>query len=233
MKIVVSKADPVGQTFIKIDPKLKYEVVEDDTTNLWNLDKIFPEEDLFIVVSRHESKSKIPIFSAHFTGMIDKDMVGYTYPSYHKEFLRIIKNLNPKFEVTTEAMHHGPILSKPVMFVEIGSSEKEWRNEENVRKLIEALKILIERKPKYQNIGIGIGGTHYSKKFTDLIINEDVAFGPIISKHYVDYVTEKTFRDMIERCVEKVEYVYVDKKCKKKKYIEELSNIFGIETVKV
>ena len=233
VKVIISKSDPVGQTAISLNPKFPFETFEEDTIDLWDLDKLFPSEDLFIVISRHESKSKIPIFSAHFTGMVDKEMIGYTYPSYHKEFLRILKSLNPKFEVTTEPMHHGPVISKPVMFVEVGSSEKEWKDKEAVNTLLKAVEKILKKKPKYKTIGIGIGGNHYSKKFTDLILNSDAALGPIISKYYIDYVTEESFRDMINKCVEKVQYVFVDKKCKKKKYINELSDLFGIEMVEV
>uniref|UniRef100_M0ZP49 Ethanol tolerance protein GEKO1 n=1 Tax=Solanum tuberosum TaxID=4113 RepID=M0ZP49_SOLTU len=36
-------------------------------------------------------------------------------------------NLIPEFEITFEATHHGPVTTKPTMFIEIGSTEEYWR----------------------------------------------------------------------------------------------------------
>ncbi|XP_027771855.1 D-aminoacyl-tRNA deacylase-like isoform X3 [Solanum pennellii] len=36
-------------------------------------------------------------------------------------------NLIPEFEITFEATHHGPVTTKPTMFIEIGSTEEYWK----------------------------------------------------------------------------------------------------------
>ncbi|XP_057848779.2 D-aminoacyl-tRNA deacylase isoform X5 [Cryptomeria japonica] len=38
--------------------------------------------------------------------------------------------LTPEFEITLEATHHGPVVSKPTMFVEIGSTEEYWKRQD-------------------------------------------------------------------------------------------------------
>ena len=111
VKVIISKADPVGQSVTKLGLSFEYVVDDRDVIYLDDLDKKFPNEDLFIVISRHESKSKIPIFSAHFTGELDKEKVGWTYSRYHKAFLQRINEMDPEYEVTTEPMHHGPVPS--------------------------------------------------------------------------------------------------------------------------
>ncbi|XWS64161.1 hypothetical protein CRYUN_Cryun06bG0162600 [Craigia yunnanensis] len=39
-------------------------------------------------------------------------------------------NLVPEFEVTLEATHHGPITTKPTMFLEIGSTDEYWKRQD-------------------------------------------------------------------------------------------------------
>ncbi len=229
--VVISKKDPVGQSVLKLKPKFEYITDERDTIELYDLDKKY-KTDLFIVISRHESKSKIPIFSAHFTGELDKGVVGYTYPSYHKAFLQYISELNPKYEVTTEPMHHSPVLSVPVLFVEIGSSPNEWNNLEEVEKLIKAMEMMLKGIKKAIP-AIGIGGNHYPKKFNKLILEDEYAFGPIISKYYVDYLTENTFKELVEKSVEKIQVAFVDKKVKMKREIETWCNELDINVVRV
>ncbi len=229
--VVISKKDPVGQSMLKLDLPFEYVVEEKDTIDLYDLDKKY-DTDLFIVVSRHESKAKVPVFSAHFTGELDKKKVGYTYPSYHKAFLTNISNLNPEFEVTTEPMHHSPVLSVPVLFVEIGSSEKEWKNMKAVEKLAEAINRTLKNKIR-ATPAIGIGGNHYPKKFNELIIEDEYAFGPIVSKYYIDYLTEDIFKELVEKSVEKIGVAFVDKKVKMKREIETWCNELDIEMVRV
>ena len=229
--VILSNFDPVSKTMIKLNPPFDFKIEERDTIKLFDLDKKY-KTDLFIVVSRHESKSKIPIYSAHFTGEIDKGLVGYTYPSYHKNFLIEISKLNPEYQVTTEPMHHGPVLPKPVMFVEIGSSEKEWKNENSVRKLMKAIERTLKNKKRWIP-SVAIGGGHYSEKFTKIILNSDYAIGPLVSKYYAKYLNEKIFNELIEKCIEKPKIVFIDKKCKIRKKIINWSQNVGIEWIKV
>ncbi len=229
--VVLSTKDPVSKTMIKLKPPFDFVTDERDTIELNDLDKKY-DTDLFIIVSRHESKSKIPVFSAHFTGEINKGKVGATYPSYHKKFLNLISGMNPEYQVTTEPMHHTPVLSKPVLFVEIGSSPKEWYNVNSVEKLMHAIELLLNEKIKDYIPAIGIGGNHYPKKFNDLILNDEYAFGPIISKWYTDYLTEKIFKELVNKSVEKIQVAFIDKKTKNKAEIEKWCNELGIDPVR-
>ena len=229
--VILSKVDPVSKTMISLNPPFEFKIEEKDTINLWDLDKKY-NTDLFIIVSRHESLSKIPVYSAHFTGELDKGLIGYTYPSFHKNFLLKISKLNPEYQVSTEPMHHGPILSKPVMFVEIGSSEKEWENKDSVNKLMKAVEETIKDKKRWTS-AIGVGGGHYSKKFTNIILNSKYAIGPLISKYYSKYLNEKVFKELIEKSVEKIETVLIDKKCKIKNEVINWSQRLGLKWIKI
>ncbi|XP_048618224.1 D-aminoacyl-tRNA deacylase-like [Brassica napus] len=51
-------------------------------------------------------------------------------------WLRLLKkmaeaySLVPEFEITLEGTHHGPITSKPTMFLENGSTEEYWKRQD-------------------------------------------------------------------------------------------------------
>lgn len=46
------------------------------------------------------------------------------YRTLYKETKK--RKLDSKYQVTLEATHHGPYVSKPVCFLEIGSTEEHW-----------------------------------------------------------------------------------------------------------
>uniref|UniRef100_A0A803KVK0 D-aminoacyl-tRNA deacylase n=1 Tax=Chenopodium quinoa TaxID=63459 RepID=A0A803KVK0_CHEQI len=80
------------------------------------------------------------------------------------------RNLIPEFEITMEATHHGPVTSKPTMFLEIGlglgggSPVGVWDRDSDRRKVI-----------------IGIGGGHYVPRHMDIIMKENVWVGHLLS----------------------------------------------------
>ena len=111
-----------------------------DLLNLEELDKIFPESRLYVFLSKHSSKSRTPALTCHFPGNFSENAYGGNYgelavacPFLQKQFIKEItrvRSLIPKYQVTIESTHHGPTsLTKPVMFVEIGSTASEWKDE--------------------------------------------------------------------------------------------------------
>ena len=43
------------------------------------------------------------------------------------------------------------------------------------------------------------GGTHYSEKFSNELINGKFALGTVIPKHSLDFLNESLFSDILER----------------------------------
>ncbi|KZV23886.1 D-aminoacyl-tRNA deacylase [Dorcoceras hygrometricum] len=102
-------------------------------------------------------------------------------------------NLLPEFEITLEATHHGPISTRPTMFIEIGSTEEYWGRQDAARvvALVEyKLRLgLGEHAPvgtwsskNEKNIVLlGIGGGHYVPRHMDVILKERVWVGHLLS----------------------------------------------------
>jgi len=105
---------------------------------LENLDDLYPDAGSFIFLSKHRSDSQIPTLTCHCTGNFAADNpyggnpheLAISYPSLQKGYLKAItaaRHRVPEYDVIIEATHHGPTsLKKPVLFVELGSSEKQW-----------------------------------------------------------------------------------------------------------
>ena len=92
--------------------------------------------------------------------------------------------LVPEFELTIETTHHGPCLSVPTMFIEIGSSETHWGRRDAAEAWADVMEIglglnggdgvgnwasLTSEKRSDAKIMIGIGGGHYAPRHTDVL----------------------------------------------------------------
>ena len=108
----------------------------------------------------------------------------------------------PQFQITIEATHHGPTaLSKPALFIEVGTTEKEW-NDVNLCNSIGKIIVDVMKEPqKSCPIAICFGGTHYSEKFTNELIHGKYSLGTVIPKYALEQVDQPLFSHIIERNV--------------------------------
>ena len=173
-----------------------------------NLDKELEEQlkikpQQIIVVSRHRSKTGEPTLTTHPLGNYGEAKFGgktktlvAAIPTLMTYLLRVLnKNAKEKrlyHDVCFEVTHHGPYLEIPAMFVEIGSTEDEWRNplpgEIIAESLIRALEAYTDNKNFLSDnkIVIGIGGGHYAPRFTELALSKKVAFGHMIPSYQIE-----------------------------------------------
>lgn len=194
---------------------------EKDVLYIDDLDSSFSPE-AYIFLSRHASQSGTPTITSHFPGNFSDDVsrggraneFSFTYPSLQKCFIyeicKIRKEAEP-YEIILEATHHGPTsLQKPVLFIEIGSTEKEWTDLHVASIVCKALISTLDNFRKAHMIGIGLGGMHYSEKFTKLLAEGDAALAGIVSKYNLSKVTEETIEQFLAKSVEKITHAYLD-----------------------
>ncbi|MFQ6135119.1 MAG: D-aminoacyl-tRNA deacylase [Nitrososphaerales archaeon] len=202
--------------------------------------------EAYIFLSRHRSESGIPTLTAHFPGNFPDEAsyggrpreLGYTYPSLHREYLRRLKQLQdrvPGYKIVTEPMHHGPTsFSRPVLFVEIGSSKEQWQDQAAVETVCEAVMKTVRNRYSAEKISLGFGGTHYSEKFTKLIVESEHALGAIMPKYALQHLDRSTLHQMITKSVEKVSHAVLDwKGVKDRGKILSLVEDAGLEVVKI
>jgi D-aminoacyl-tRNA deacylase len=115
--------------------------------------------------------------------------------------------------VSLEADHHGPTSGVPILFVEIGNGEDEWRDETAADAVAKAVAVSLDRYAKGERFEtvFGVGGGHYPRTFTRLVLETQLAVGHILPKYAIESLDEDTFRQAIEKNVEKVVLVLISK----------------------
>lgn len=175
---------------------------------------------LLIFISRHRSKSGIPTLSVHTPGNIGNADLGglpkaisISPASAMKEALKAMMKaqdeMNLKYEVSYECTHHGPSLNIPTMFVELGSSPKQWKDTSAAEAVARGAMAAASHEKVYPAV-LGIGGPHYSEKFTGKALTSEIAFGHIIPKYSVGETDRSMLRQCIDRTVEPVKKVLLD-----------------------
>lgn len=192
--------------------------------------------DSIIFASRHSSEKKIPTLTAHTPGNFGKADYGgkdgelcFSMPEANKKAVQKMNELSPQdYAVSMEATHHGPITDLPSVFVEIGSSEENWKDEKAGEVVAEVIQSLLDLKPKKK--AVGIGGGHYCPKFTELALKTEIAVGHVLPK-YVE-ITEETIKKALEKN-SGVDLVVMDwKGTPKRSIIKNTVEDLGYEVVK-
>ena len=191
-----------------------------------NLDKIHPDCLAFIFLSRHSSESRIPTLTCHFTGNFDTNPyggnpreLGICYPYLQKQYMKEI-NANrlsvPHYKVIIEATHHGPTsLKKPSLFIEIGSTEKQWADRDATSVVCDSLMSVLckmNANNRCKDVGIALGGTHYPAKFNQLLLSSQFGLAAVAARHNLYSIDESMIDQMVSKSVEKVEHGVVDQK---------------------
>ncbi len=156
-----------------------------------------------IYASRHRSESGRRSLTIHPIGNFGKAEVGGreqtlvpSSPQMMTQALRILKKKAKKLDyaVSFEATHHGPYLQTPTFFIEIGSDENAWRDEEAAKVIAETI---LETHTTNYPVGIGVGGGHYAPRITDVVLERKISFGHIVPTYAVSYVTPEMANQVV------------------------------------
>ncbi|KAG0503269.1 hypothetical protein HPP92_003341 [Vanilla planifolia] len=181
-------------------------VVEDDLDRRWGGGHEPVSEVIFL--SRHTAVSSRPALTVHPIGVphLRKDEIppqggrpGWAAPPNPRigPWFRLLKKiaqehgLFPEFEVTLEATHHGPVVSTPTLFLEIGSTEEYWGRQDAAQVIALLLwhglglegGISVGRwdGSNCSKVLLGIGGGHYVPRHMDIVQKEGVWVGHLLS----------------------------------------------------
>ena len=166
--------------------------------------------DGFVFLSKHAAESGVLALTCHSTGNFSDAQFGgknrqvaIPHPQLQKSYLQKLwehKNDFSDFQITIEATHHGPTaLDKPTIFIEIGTTEKQWTDTTLCNSVAKLVVETLKGEPKSAPVAICFGGTHYSEKFTKELIEGNHALGTVIPKHSLDFLDQKLFSHILER----------------------------------
>jgi D-aminoacyl-tRNA deacylase len=225
-------------------PNVELHVTEKSLLTLEDLDDHYPDARAFVFLSKHRSDSGIPTLTCHCTGNFagapfggNPKEVAVAYPSLQKAYLKAITSAwVPNYEVVIEATHHGPTsLGKPVLFVELGSSEKQWADRQAAGAMCDCVLDVLRGVEPCKKVGVAIGGTHYPTKFNKLLLESEFGLAAVASKHNLEAIDEAMMAQMIEKSVEKVTHIVLDSKGlgSHKERITGLAEKTGLEILKL
>ncbi|HDL15327.1 MAG TPA: hypothetical protein ENH28_04135 [Euryarchaeota archaeon] len=190
-----------------------------------HLDEYFSPE-YYVFATRHRSESGIKTLTVHAPGNLTSEAriggkpeeLAITHPCAMKVALLELRRqrdlLGLDYRVSLEATHHGPTsLKKPVLFVEVGSTEKEWNHTEAVEAVATAAVRAAENREDFPAC-LGAGGNHYAPRHTELVFNTSYAMGHIIPGYAIDALKFEVFRQAVKKS--RAEFVYLDWKGMKK-----------------
>lgn len=175
--------------------------------------------DIVIFATRHQSSEKKPCFSCHVPGNWDNADYGGEEGRVciapgnllKKFYLKLKKNNNLEgFETTLECTHHGPLISKPCVFVEIGSCEEDWKRKEAGMIIAKTIMDVLALDISDEKSIFGIGGPHYCNNFNKLIERTEYAVGHIMPKYMLSKFTSKLLDEGLKKNLEDVDLVVLD-----------------------
>lgn len=203
------------------------------------------ETDCLLVLSTHRSKVPGKMLTAHVPGNWgDAGMGGrprtlnIAAASRLKILLQELKKEGDGigWPVSLEADHHGPTCGVPILFVEIGNGESEWVDEKAAEAVANAVARFLDRKNEAYETVFGVGGGHYPRTFTKLVLETPLAVGHILPKYAIESLDEGTFRQAMEKNVEKVSKVLVSRdetNAAQREKVGMLAEKFGIAVGKI
>jgi len=225
--IVGSKSDPASRNIMlnlmDLAPNLNFYSINGEMLKTENLDKEkINAYDFVIFTSKHKSEKPMKTLSVHSPGNFKEvwggGKEGELSPAsalFQKHIFEIMKKnaeeSELKYNTTMEATHHGPLIERPSLFIEIGGSETEWKDKRASFVIAKTIRDAIEswKQNPYHEIAIGIGGPHYCPGFNKIELNSNVAIAHIIPK-YVFPINENMILEAINKTVEEVDFAVLD-----------------------
>jgi D-aminoacyl-tRNA deacylase len=197
-------------------------ILNEETINAQHLPDDFANLSLIVFISRHSSTSGTPTLSVHTPGNFGAAELGglprkisispaTAMRNALKALMLFKEGMKLDYEVSYEGTHHGPSLDVPAMFVELGSSPKQWRDSKAAEAVAHAAMSAIGKFGASEKTAVlGIGGTHYNQRFTRMALAGEAVFSHMIPKYAVPWVNSEMLRQCVEKTVEKVDCAILD-----------------------
>ncbi len=217
------KENPIISS-MKQSPDFDFYLIDGEVIYTENLDlEKINKYDFVIFASKHKSEKREKTLSIHAPGNWRQNELGgerekvckssalFQKQMFEKLKSNIQKYSLDKYKLTLEATHHGPLIQRPCVFIEIGSTETEWQDRRAAFVIAKTISDTIQefKENPYNEIAIGIGGPHYCPNFKKIQLNSNIAISHIIPG-YVAPIKEEMIKEAIEQTEEEVDFVVID-----------------------
>jgi D-aminoacyl-tRNA deacylase len=234
------QGNPIYEATVK-SRKVKLVTLDEELVYTQNLADFFQNSELIVFVSRHSSVSGTPTLSVHTPGNLGDAKLGglprrvsvspaNAMRDALKAMMQFKEEMQLSYEVSYECTHHGPSLNVPAMFAELGSSIKQWNDLRAAKAVAHAVMKAVSNFGESEVPAVlGAGGPHYNARFTQMMLEDGVAFGHMIPKYAIPIIDMEILGQCVEKTLEKVECAVLDWKGiggeHKSKLVEMLKNL--------
>ncbi len=195
-----------------------------------------------LFLSRHKAASGIPTLTVHPIGNYGAadfgGRQGELVLSDPKMMTALLIKLTESakglpFQVSFETTHHGPWMSKPTSYIEIGSGEDNWGHEGAAQAIASAV---LEAIPMDDPIAIGVGGGHYAPRFSEVCLTKRISFGHMVPSYAIEKVDDALALERMRKAADasKAELVYIHRKSMSRSRateLKELARSIGLKAV--
>ncbi|MBU0762043.1 MAG: hypothetical protein KKD39_03375 [Candidatus Altiarchaeota archaeon] len=173
-----------------------------------------------VVASRHKAESGNKTLTVHPTGNFGKAQMGGSDSRLQMTDSHVMRQAHMllhekrekyalEYNVTREVTHHGPTdLQFPLLYVEVGSTEAEWKDMKACTAVAETIYELVSNEICAKPSLIGFGGPHYAPNFNPLAT--DYAVGHIMPKYSESYMSKEIVLELIGKTSPKPDYAAID-----------------------
>ena len=190
------------------------------------------ELEVVIFASRHRSEKRIPTLTVHPIGnFASADYGGWpgtlcpAAPGLMTSALRGLASnaAGLQWDVSFETTHHGPSVTTPVFYIEIGSYDELWDRSDAGEAIA---RTILELREEYYPTTLCVGGGHYAPRFTEVALSRKVSIGHMAPNYALDNLDESMITQMAEKSGG-AKMVYFHRKGMPKKAYRELRERFA------
>lgn len=218
------RKNPILSGMKEDESNFDFYLVEDEVLYSENLDlEKIDKYDFVIFASKHSSEKNQKALTVHATGNWrearyggESGKVSRTSALFQKQLFEKLKENIEKhdlrdYSVTMEATHHGPLIDKPSVFIEIGSTDVEYNDRRAGFIVAKTIFDLIEnfKENPYNEVAIGVGGPHYCPSFNKIQLESNVAISHVISAYALP-ITDEMIKEAIEKTEEEIDFFVLD-----------------------
>jgi len=205
-------------------PNFDFYLIDDEIIYTENLDlERIDQYDFIIFASKHRSEKQEKTLSIHAPGNWrearlggESEKISQTSALFQKQIFEKLKTNSEEYHlknysITLECTHHGPLIKKPCIFIEIGSTETEWKDRKAAFVIAKTISEIIKdfKENPYNEVAIGIGGPHYCPNFNKIQLKSNIALSHIIPQ-YVLPLKEEMIKEALNKTEEEIDFALLD-----------------------
>jgi len=176
--------------------------LDEDAIDTMVSEALGEKAEVVIFASRHRAESRIPTLTVHPIGNYSSadfgGRPGTLCPTSPQLMTSALRNLALRgqglgFNISFETTHHGPSVTTPTFYIEIGSYEELWERQDAAEAIADTI---LSVKDDGHPVVMCVGGGHYAPRFTEVALTRKVAMGHMAANYALPSMDDAMVQQM-------------------------------------